>query len=144
MCVLLSCNRELIYHFSQSCFCCHFFLFKTCIFIWLWQVLVVACRIFSCSMWDLFPWPGIEPGSPALGAWNLSHWTTREVPSAVILQEQYFESAVYEISSVLHIQKVYFYQNILFQELTLFSKSKNIVTSLSIKNSSSNKRQLQK
>ena len=47
-------------------------------------------------------------------------------------------------SSVLHIQKVHFYQNILFQELTLFSKSKNIVTSLSIKNSSSNKRQLQK
>ena len=26
------------------------------------------------------PWPGIEPGPPALGAGSLSHWTTREVP----------------------------------------------------------------
>ena len=29
---------------------------------------------------DLVPRPGIEPGSPALGAQSLSHWTTREVP----------------------------------------------------------------
>ena len=33
-----------------------------------------------CSMWDLVPWPGNEPGSPELGAHSLSHWTTREVP----------------------------------------------------------------
>ena len=31
-------------------------------------------------MWDLVPWPGIEPQPPVLGAWSLSHWTTREVP----------------------------------------------------------------
>ena len=31
-------------------------------------------------MWDLVPWPGIEPSPLALGAWSLSHWTTREVP----------------------------------------------------------------
>ena len=30
-------------------------------------------------MWDLVPWLGIEPGPPALGVWNLSHWTIREV-----------------------------------------------------------------
>ena len=30
------------------------------LFIWL-------CQIFSCSMWDLVPWPGIKPGPPALG-----------------------------------------------------------------------------
>ena len=23
-------------------------------------------------MWNLFPWPGIEPGTPALGVWSLS------------------------------------------------------------------------
>ena len=34
----------------------------------------------SCSMWDLVPWPGTEPGPPALGAQSLSHWTTRKVP----------------------------------------------------------------
>ena len=33
----------------------------------------------SCSMWDLVPWPGIEPRPSALGAWSLSHWTTRAV-----------------------------------------------------------------
>ena len=27
----------------------------------------------------LVPQPGIEPASPALEAWNLNHWTTREV-----------------------------------------------------------------
>ena len=27
----------------------------------------------------LFPWPGIEPVSPAVEAWSLNHWTTRDV-----------------------------------------------------------------
>ena len=35
----------------------------------------------SCSIWDPVPWPGIEPGPPALGAWSLNHWATREIPS---------------------------------------------------------------
>ena len=34
------------------------------LFIWLKEVLVAA--------WDLLPWPGVEPGSPALGAGVLS------------------------------------------------------------------------
>ena len=42
--------------------------------------LVAQVYLFGCGMWDLVPWPGIEPGSPALGAQSLSHWTTREVP----------------------------------------------------------------
>ena len=45
-------------------------------------ILVAARRILRCSMWDLVPWPGIEPGLPALGVQSLSHWTTREVPMA--------------------------------------------------------------
>ena len=32
----------------------------------------------------LVPWPGIKPMSPALGAWSLNHWTTRDVPSPVL------------------------------------------------------------
>ena len=32
------------------------------------------------GMWDLVPQPGIKPASPALEAWSLNHWTTREVP----------------------------------------------------------------
>ena len=54
--------------------------------IWLCLILVVACgtfirgmRIFSCGIWDLVPWSGIKPRAPALRAWSLSHWTTREV-----------------------------------------------------------------
>ena len=39
----------------------------------------VACKLIW-GMWDLIPWPGIEPSFPALGAWSLSHWTTREIP----------------------------------------------------------------
>ena len=38
----------------------------------------------GCSMWDLAPRPGIEPGPPALGAQSSSHWTTREVPELPI------------------------------------------------------------
>ena len=41
---------------------------------------VAACRIFSCGMWGLVSWSGIKPGPCVLGAWSLSHWTTREVP----------------------------------------------------------------
>ena len=62
--------------------------FENYLFIWLHLVLVATWSIFSCSvwilshgMWDLVPWPGIEPGSPALGVWSLSHWITREVPA---------------------------------------------------------------
>ena len=36
---------------------------------------------FSCGMQDLVPQPGIGPGPPALGAWSLNRWTTREVPA---------------------------------------------------------------
>ena len=98
--------REVFSHYFFEYF---FFKKNIYLFFWLCWVLAVACgiffvvacgtftaacRIFSCSMWtlscslrtlscgmwDLVPWPGIEPGPPALGAWNLSHWTTREVP----------------------------------------------------------------
>ena len=58
-------------------------------YIWLHLVLVAACRIFSwgmqtlrCGMWDLVPWPGIEPTPLPWGAQCLilTHFTIREVP----------------------------------------------------------------
>ena len=65
---------------EASCF--YFCLFvNICLCTWLLQILVVACRIFSCSTRDLVPWPGIEPGLPALDVQSLGCWTTREVPS---------------------------------------------------------------
>ena len=67
--------------------------------IWLCQVLVEACGVFStgmctlsCSLWDLVPWPEMEPRSCASGAQTLSHWTTRKDPSFfVCLFVWYFE-----------------------------------------------------
>ena len=46
--------------------------------------LCLSCGMWtlSCGMWDLVPRPGMEPGSPALGAWSLSHRTNREGPKA--------------------------------------------------------------
>ena len=44
----------------------------------------------SCSMWDLIPWPGIEPGPPTLGAQSLSPWTSREIPVMVSFDEHMF------------------------------------------------------
>ena len=40
--------------------------------------------LFSLSMWDLVPWLGTESGSPAMGAWSLSHWTTRDTPRILL------------------------------------------------------------
>ena len=37
-------------------------------------------QTLRCGTWDLVCSPGIKPGPSALGAWSLSHWTTREVP----------------------------------------------------------------
>ena len=80
----------------KVCFLCHSFL----IFIYLldcpksqlphtgfflvvaFGMLVAVCGIYSCSVWDLVPWPGIEPGLWALEAqcFHHFHWTIREVP----------------------------------------------------------------
>ena len=38
-------------------------------------------QILSWGMWDLAPQLGIKPRPPALGVQNLSHWTTRQVPT---------------------------------------------------------------
>lgn len=62
--------------------------FLKCLFIYLAAlVLVVTHGIFSCDMWSL-SWSlwdpvsrsGMEPRPAILGAWSLSHWTTREIP----------------------------------------------------------------
>ena len=50
------------------------------LFIWLRWVLVAACELFSCSMWDLALWPRMEPRPSAWQVQGFSHWTTRGVP----------------------------------------------------------------
>ena len=50
------------------------------LFIWLCYVLVAAWELslVACGIW--FPDQVFKPGSTALGAQSLSHWTTREDP----------------------------------------------------------------
>ena len=57
-----------------------------CFLFLYWLGLVMACGLFrcgmgtlSCGVWCLGPQQGMEPGSPALGVWSLSHWTMRDV-----------------------------------------------------------------
>ena len=42
-------------------------------------------RTLNWGLWELVHWLGIKPGPPALGAWTLSHWTTRKVPCLLFL-----------------------------------------------------------
>ena len=56
--------------------------------IFIYLFIYLAASGLSCSMWDLVPQPGMEPGPPALGAQSLSLWTTREVP------ERFFKKLV--------------------------------------------------
>ena len=44
-----------------------------------------SMQTLSCNMWDLVPWPGVEPTPPAVGVNSSSHRTTVEVPSGLIL-----------------------------------------------------------
>ena len=86
----------------------YLFIFSICLFIWLCRVFLVACRIFDlcCGMWDLVLWPGIKPGSPALGTWCLSHWTTRKFASLSRFIPRYFilfDVMVNEIVSLIFL-----------------------------------------
>ena len=59
-------------------FCSDFLLFKK-LFIYFWPRRV--------AYGTLVPRPGIEPTAPAVEAWSLNHWTTREVPLPPFIQQ---------------------------------------------------------
>ena len=70
------------------------FFFIVSLFIYLFIfIFYLAALGLSCSMRDLVPWPGIEPGPPALGAQSPSHWTTREVPT----QQSWFQLVLHPV-----------------------------------------------
>ena len=54
--------------------------------------LTCGMRALSCGMWDLVSWPGIKPGPPALGAWSLNPWTTREVLTILQFKKLFLKS----------------------------------------------------
>ena len=49
-------------------------------FFFFFQYLFTYLAGLSCDTLTVVPQPRIEPGSLALGAQSLSHWTTREAP----------------------------------------------------------------
>ena len=53
-------------------------------------------------MWTLVLCLGIEPRPPELGAWSLSHWTTREIPEDLTLGEKW---TTYQASQVALVVK---------------------------------------
>ena len=58
---------KVLIEFVQHCFCFKFWFFGC-----------KACGILESRL-------GIEPHTPCIGRWNLSHWTAREVPSWSLL-----------------------------------------------------------
>ena len=46
---------------------------------------LVIVRTLSCGMWDLIPWPGIEPGLLALGVRILDHQRSSSLESLFII-----------------------------------------------------------
>ena len=56
------------------------------------QVWAAVCGMFTCGVQDFFffflscgvqdpvPWPGTEPGPPALGGWSLTQWSPGKPP----------------------------------------------------------------
>ena len=79
----------------------HYFKKYFYLFIWLHWVLVTARGLLACHMWDLGPWPRIEPGPPALGAQSPSHWTTREVLRINIFNLSFSSKLQMDISNCL-------------------------------------------
>ena len=63
---------------------------KNIYFIWLCWVFLMACRIFSSSIWDLVSWSGIKTRPHALGAWSLRYSTIREVPMNFLSTQFFF------------------------------------------------------
>ena len=51
--------------------------FDLCCSMWNFFFFFFSCGmwILNCSLWNLFPWPGIKSGFPELGTWSLIGWT---------------------------------------------------------------------
>ena len=81
---LFGCARSQLQHMGSSLWHVGSFLVAACRLLScsMWDLLVVACGLFffSCGLWDLVSRPGIELKTPTFGAQSPDHWTTREVP----------------------------------------------------------------
>ena len=74
------------------------FLLNIYIYIHTHIYIYLAASGLSCSMSDLVPRPGIEPGPPTLWAQSLSPWTSRDVP-AFLLYESFLHQPSLRVGS---------------------------------------------
>ena len=77
------------------------------------SIFIVACgtlswsmQTLSCDMWDLVPWSRIEPGTPALGAWSLSHWIPGKSLDLGSLKEVWVHVCMF---TCMHVYDIYMY-----------------------------------
>ena len=55
-----------------------------------WRIFSCCMWTLSCGLWDLVPWPRIEP-RPLHWEHSLTRWTAREVPSFSLLKHLFSE-----------------------------------------------------
>ena len=91
---------------------CVFLLLLFCFFFFGW---------FSCG--TLVPQAGIQLEPPALGAWSLTHWITREVPVTIFYEPM--------LVSQFNIQREMF----LFHEVENRNRTENVIEEKVIQNS---------
>ena len=67
---------------------------------YLFLKLIVLCHMQDLSSLDriLVPWPGIEPMPLEVEAWSLNHWTSREVPEALLFHTPQRKITVYHVN----------------------------------------------
>ena len=71
---------------------------------------------WSCHMWDLVPWRGMEPRPPQLGVQSLSHWTTRKSRETKFLMPCSFASPVpYLAQCSQHLYEVCIFSSPVFK-----------------------------
>ena len=70
---------KFIFNWRPSGFLNYLFIWLSC-GTWALPSSLWHAKSFSCAMWDLAPWPGIEPRPPALGVQSLSHWKHQGSP----------------------------------------------------------------
>ena len=77
-----------------------YFFFKKYLFIWLCWVLVAACGIPRCGMWDLAPQPRIKP-SPPFQHWEHRVWATGLPGKSLLLSSLVVTICSYNVAYLL-------------------------------------------
>ena len=118
-CMITTLNRIHMVRFESFFF---FFFWLHSILIAAFRIFVAECWIFSCSMWALVPWPGIEPGPAALGARSFNCLILRPPGKSqlwVIFMHVVFSELPLLLIHVYSMMKGWFSRSLLFRYVSL-------------------------